>query len=981
MATTVSLAGTSYSIPSTGDGNYSDDLSAYFIALANNTKVLQTSSSSFALTQDLSFGTSYGLKVQYLKSQASNPASTGIVRLGNAEALSWRNAGNSADLALSVNSSNILQFNGSSVLMPGLGSIVDADVNASAAIAYSKLNLTGSLVNADVNASAAIAYSKLALTNSLVDADVNASAAIAYSKLNLTGALVNADVSASAAIAYSKLALTGSLVNADISASAAIALSKLAAVTASKALVSDASGFISASSVTSTELGHVAGVTSAIQTQIDSKASIASPTFTGTVSGITSSMVGLGNVDNTSDATKNAAAVTLTNKTLTAPVIDIISATEQSSTPASPSAGTRKMYVKNDGKAYLLDSAGTETQLGSGGSSGVNYISNPDAETNTTGWAMYADAAASSPVDGTGGSPSSTFTRSTSSPLRGAASFLLTKSAANRQGEGFSYDFTIAAADKGKVLACSFNYAIASGTYADDDVQFWIYDVTNAVLIQPAPFKLKNHSLISDRMFCEFQSRTDSASYRLIAHIASTSASAYTLKFDDFLLGPQAKLYGSAVTDSESYTGSLAYAGTTATNITSQTYKKSKSGDKLTVVGNVNFNGAANANGAFRIPLPSGLSIDTTKIGSAYQIVGTAVGYFNSSKQFNGHVRIDGNSTTYVTLHKWDDSGASDQDWGGNTSGASNVPGGVAIANGDGLSFTFTVPIVGWSSSQVMSSDADTRVVAARYTRPASVGFTSGSPFDFSTKDYDTHGAVTTGASWKFTAPVSGFFQIDATWCTNGTSALILYKNGSNTQYLVGGITNLVASGSSTLSLNAGDYIDVRTDSSSGTTQVVTAITIKRLSGPAQIAASESVNCRYTTSAGQVIATGAGSVVDFGTKDYDTHGAVTTGASWKFTAPISGKYSVKAMVYYEGTSWTVADKTINLRKNGSLNQYLTVETPDAGLTKFLAISGSGTINLLAGEYIDLVTSHGEASTKALNITSTLNWVTIERVGN
>lgn len=36
----------------------------------------------------------------------------------------------------------------------------------------------------------------------------------------------------------------------------------------------------------------------------DTKAPIANPTFTGTVNGITKSMVGLGNVDNTSDANK-----------------------------------------------------------------------------------------------------------------------------------------------------------------------------------------------------------------------------------------------------------------------------------------------------------------------------------------------------------------------------------------------------------------------------------------------------------------------------------------------------------------------------------------------------------------------------------------------------------------------------------------------------------------------------------------------------
>jgi hypothetical protein len=46
-----------------------------------------------------------------------------------------------------------------------------------------------------------------------------------------------------------------------------------------------------------------------------------------TPTGIAKGDVGLGNVDNTSDATKNAAAVTLTNKTLTTPVIAAISNT------------------------------------------------------------------------------------------------------------------------------------------------------------------------------------------------------------------------------------------------------------------------------------------------------------------------------------------------------------------------------------------------------------------------------------------------------------------------------------------------------------------------------------------------------------------------------------------------------------------------------------------------------------------------------
>lgn len=64
--------------------------------------------------------------------------------------------------------------------------------------------------------------------------------------------------------------------------------------------------------VDSTEIGYLNGVTSAIQTQLDAKAPIANPTFTGTVSGVTKSMVGLGNVDNTADADKPISSATQT---------------------------------------------------------------------------------------------------------------------------------------------------------------------------------------------------------------------------------------------------------------------------------------------------------------------------------------------------------------------------------------------------------------------------------------------------------------------------------------------------------------------------------------------------------------------------------------------------------------------------------------------------------------------------------------------
>ena len=64
--------------------------------------------------------------------------------------------------------------------------------------------------------------------------------------------------------------------------------------------------------VDSTELGYLNGITSSVQTQLDAKAPTANPTFTGTVAGVTKSHVGLGSVDNTSDADKPISSATQT---------------------------------------------------------------------------------------------------------------------------------------------------------------------------------------------------------------------------------------------------------------------------------------------------------------------------------------------------------------------------------------------------------------------------------------------------------------------------------------------------------------------------------------------------------------------------------------------------------------------------------------------------------------------------------------------
>jgi hypothetical protein len=183
------------------------------------------------------FGASFGVKCLFIKTETANPSATGVIRLASADTIGWRNNANGADIALSKDTSDNLKFNATKVLLSG--AVVNVDINASAAIAYSKLALTGAILNADLAGS------------------------IAYSKLVLTGSIVNGDITA------------GTILNTAINASAAIAHTKMAALTASKAPVLDASGFVVASSVTATELGYLSGVTSAIQTQLN--ATVANP--------------------------------------------------------------------------------------------------------------------------------------------------------------------------------------------------------------------------------------------------------------------------------------------------------------------------------------------------------------------------------------------------------------------------------------------------------------------------------------------------------------------------------------------------------------------------------------------------------------------------------------------------------------------------------------------------------------------------------
>jgi hypothetical protein len=543
-------------------------------------------------------------------------------------------------------------------------------------------------------------------------------------------------------------------------------------------------------------------------------------------------------------------------------------------------------------------------------SGGINYLSsNPDAESDTSGWSTYADAAATTPVDGTGGSPSATWTRTTTTPLRGSGSFLFTKGATNRQGDGVSFPFTADTADQAKPIAISFDYTVASGTYASNDLAVYVYDVTNSTLTQPAPYNILNATAgLPQKWIGYFQTASNSTSYRLIIHAASTSASAYTVKFDNFNVGPTYQPYGAVATDMVAYTPTLTSSGGGAVtlNATSKTdpngfYRRVGDSAEITVsVKNGSGGAASGTAGSVLFSLPSGLTMDTAKLDTSVA-GGPVLG-----------VAVNGGATPTMTVLYSDSTHVRIQDSSG------NIVSVATLASSYALDLKFKAPIVGWSSNVQVSSDADTRVVAAVYTGgTTSLVNNVTTTYIPTTKVIDTHAAYSTGTG-IFTVPVAGQYRVTCIFsgaasqtpasAAKRASYALIYKNGSAVRYGPESISlqNSVATTaegfvSGIVDAVAGDTLNCAGFQNLGANGAVnnsaeTSANFERISGPAQIAASESIVASYgglTNSGG--VSSGTPDTVKYPTKRVDTHSIMDTSTGIA-TIPAPGIYEVHVSV-------------------------------------------------------------------------------------
>lgn len=644
-----------------------------------------------------------------------------------------------------------------------------------------------------------------------------------------------------------------------------------------------------------------------------------------------------------------------------------------------------KLYRK------LSTGSGTDVEEIGAGAGGINYIDNNDAEVNTTGWATFADAAASSPVDGTGGSPSSTFARNTSSPLRGAGDFLFTKGAANRQGEGFSYDFSIDVADKTKVLEVSFDYTTSSG-YADDDVGVWLYDVTNSVLIQPSPYLLKGTQASQGKFVSYFQATT-STSYRLIVHVKSTSATAYTINLDNVTVGPAPRQYGPVLGDWKSDLTFSASAG--FGSVTSASYRYKRVGDQM-VVKYFWLNGTVAASSAY-ISLPAGYKIDTSKLPAQHTqlglfYVGNATVNYNTSSNASGVLFYDGSTDDKVYLAV--------------ASSSSSVPFNTFNADAqfnssDANTGEFSIPIVGWGASVSLSTDADTRVVAARYTNGSNqaVANATDTTIKYTTKVYDTHGAYDTG-SGAYTVLVPGYYKVvssilmeSGSWSAGEQVIIKLFKNGSEVSRsevrAQATFTDRFAPSNlvDVVSCASGDTLLIKVYQSSGASlnfesdTVQSFLDIDRISGPAQIAASESVAMSVYSSVNLSITGSSTTTLVFDSVAYDTHGGYNT-STGKYTVRTPGVYLVHCVARFAAASFTAGNANI-IYVNGTggvSSKRMDIQYIHTTATQATMHSSTRAFRCNSGDEIYLQAFHQEGSSRNIEGGADSIEFSVEKVG-
>ncbi|TGM35674.1 hypothetical protein EHQ75_15915 [Leptospira levettii] len=584
-------------------------------------------------------------------------------------------------------------------------------------------------------------------------------------------------------------------------------------------------------------------------------------------------------------------------------------------TPSSFSGQKSKVVkVKSDESGLEFGSANESN----------NYIDFPNAigdPVSQLGWVKYNDGSTPPTNGGVGGGGLGLLSFNNLNYNSEPDFYYMT----SEVGYGVSKEFTISNVHKNSILEISFDFITTNNC----ETNIYVYDIGKSQLIHPVNNRfIEEHSFVNiqrqGRFSCQFQTST-SLTYRLLIHTKSLGdSSSY---FKNFRIWTPNINHGSIITEWQSYSPTFSNFGTSPS---SALYWR-RNGQNLEIKGRITA-GTSIPSSIGSFSAPNGLVFDST-ICATTQQVGFAIRNTGTANQTN-ILALGGESVFKFSVES-------------GTNGLTPQNLSLVFNDSQVISINLSVPIQGWGGTVQLSSQAgDGRTVTGLVVDHTSQSMTSGTTdLKFNTVIRDTHGAYNTSTG-GITIPVAGDYSltINFPYQTTSSNEFRAYKNGTIMD--VGGFWLSSGYTSATLflaNLKVGDVITVRPSGFSPTTSSnstkATNISWNLIAGGSQVFAKEEfIGASYYSSSTQTTLT---SQINFGAKIYDTHGTVTTGASWKFTAPQNGYYQLALRISGSGNI------QFTIFKNNS--SFLSVaRTETLGYA-----TGTRVFYLLAGDYLDV----------------------------
>lgn len=144
----------------------------------------------------------------------------------------------------------------------------------------------------------------------------------------------------------------------------------------------------------------------------------------------------------------------------------------------------------------------------------------------------------------------------------------------------------------------------------------------------------------------------------------------------------------------------------------------------------------------------------------------------------------------------------------------------------------------------------------------------------------------------------------------------------------------------------------------------------------------QSFFARYKTGAGNSISNNTNTVIDFGSRDFDSCNCVTTGASWVYTVPVTGDYFVSSQIVFDnGAGWDAGERIeLSIRLNTTV-QAIGYEEAQ---TTHSSRKGQGVfcvVRATAGDTIDIMVNQNTGASRALLNSANYNHVTIFKINS